>query len=198
MSSTTGVLATLMAVAVATAGCATGPHAGRERPARPAVCTHAQLGVAFRGSSQPGTGDMALGIITVWDASPATCTLPGRLTVTGISRTSRPATGAVHFTVAPGPALSRDGTGPGRAGRMPAGEVTASLLLIAAGTHPAGAPSCQGHQVDPAAFRVTLASGGSLSAPNTSSSRSPALTGDGGLLTCRGSMSGQSPVTVSS
>lgn len=76
--------------------------------------------------------------------------------------------------------------------------MSASLLLIAAGTHPAGAPLRSGHHVDPAAFRVTLASGGSVSTRNASSTRGPALTGDGGLLTCRGRLFGQSPVTVSS
>jgi hypothetical protein len=105
--------------------------------------------------------------------------LPGKLTVTGVTRAGRPVTGAVRVTVAPGPALSPGGTGPGRNGRMPAGQVSASLLLIAAGTHPAGAPSCSGHHVDPAAFRVTLASGGSVSTRNASSARGPALTGDG-------------------
>jgi hypothetical protein len=141
---------------------------------------------------------MALGIITIWDASPAACTLSGTLTVTGVSLTGRPVTSAVRLTVAPGPALSPGGTGPGRNGRMPAGQVSASLLLIAAGTHPGGAPSCSGHQVDPAAFRVTLASGGSVSTRNTSSARGPALTGDGGLPTCRGRLFGQPQVTVSS
>jgi hypothetical protein len=141
---------------------------------------------------------MALGIITIWDASPAACTLSGKLTVTGVSRTARPVTGVVRFTVAPGPALSPGGTGPGSNGRMPAGQVSASLLLIAAGTHPGGAPSCSGQHVDPAAFRVTLASGGSVSTRNASSARGPALTGDGGLLTCRGRLFAQQGVTVSS
>jgi hypothetical protein len=81
---------------------------------------------------------------------------------------------------------------------MPAGQVSASLLLIAAGTHPGNsATSCSGHQVDPAAFRVTLASGGSVTTPNASRDRGPALTHEGGLLTCRGRLGGQSPVTVS-
>jgi hypothetical protein len=176
------------------------PPSGRpgRPPHRAAACTPAQLDAAFGGSSQPGTGNTALGIITIRDASPAACRLRGKLTVTGISRTGRPVTAPVRFAVMPGPALSRDGTGPGRNGGMPAGQVSASLLLISAGTHPpSGAPSCSGHQVDPAAFRVTLASGGSVGAPNASSARGPALTGDGGLLTCRGRLFGQRQVTVS-
>ncbi len=86
------------------------------------------------------------------------CRLHGPVVVAGLDAARRRVTTAVRLTIAPGqPALTRGGMQPGRHGRTPAGELSASLLLEAAGTHHPGnsAWSCHGHQVDPAAFTIT-------------------------------------------
>lgn len=165
-----------------------------------AACTAGQLDAALEGSSEPGTGGEALAVVYLWDKSAAACGLAGPVTVTGLSQAGRPVTTSVRFQLPPGPArLSPDGAGPGTGGRMPAGEVAASMLLIAAGADPSNpALACPGHRVDPAVWRVTLASGGSVSTPNESAVSGPALTSDGGLATCRGSLGSQSPLLIAS
>ena len=195
-----GWLAAATTAAAAATGCAAPSPGGQVRSAQhAALCVAAQLGAAFTGSAQPGTSNTALAIITIWDASPKACMLPGRLTVTGVDSSGHPRTAAVRFGVAPGPALTPRGAGPDSDGELRAGEVSVALLLIAAGTRFGGSVrACRGHHADPAEFWVTLASGWSVSTRNASSSRGPALTRDGGLLTCRGQLGGQSPVVPSS
>jgi len=200
MKNIAGALAAITAVALEVAGCTAAPggHHGPAPHASASACTSAQLGSALEGSRQPGTGGTALASVWIWNKSASACVLPGPLTVAGLDTAGRRVTTIVRLTIAPGsPALSPDGTGPSKPGRMPAGGISASLLLIAAGTHPGNsAPSCTGHQIDPAAFRIALASGGSITAANASAARGPALTRDGGLMTCRGNLAGQSPILI--
>lgn len=186
----------------ATSGAAHPSPAGRTGP--PAVvtaaCTAGQLGAALEGSSQPGTGGTALALLYLWDKSATACRIGGPVTIAGLSRAGRPVTTSVRFQLPARRApLSPDGTGPDTLGRMPAREVVASLLLIAAGAHPDDpAVACAGHRVDPAALRITLATGGSITMRNAAASPGPELTRDGGLTTCRGSLAGQSPMLIAS
>ena len=127
------------------------------------------------------------------------CRLPGPVVVAGLDAAGRRVTAAVRLTIAPRQfALTRDGRQPDQRGRTPAGQLSAWLVLEAAGIHHRGnlAGSCHGHQVDPAAFTVTLLSGGPVTITNASAARGPAVTGDGGLLTCQGRLAGQSPISI--
>lgn len=125
------------------------------------------------------------------------CRLPGPVVVAGLDAAGRRVTTAVRLTIAPRQfALTPDGRPPGPRGRTPAGQLSAWLLLEAAGIHHRGslAGACHGHQAGPAAFTVTLSFGGSITVPNASAAHGPALTRDGGLLTCQGRLAGQSPI----
>jgi hypothetical protein len=156
------------------------------------ACKAAQLGAALEGSSEPGTSGTALGTLYVWDESRSTCALTGPVTVTGLDHAARAVTTSFRFTVAPGsPALSPHGTAPGKHGRMHTQEVSAAMVLI-------GNPTlaCPAHPIDPAAWRITLASGGSVTAPNASAASGPALTSRGGLTTCGNRLGGQSPILI--
>jgi hypothetical protein len=207
MKDMAAALTAMTALALGTVGCTAAAPAGGHRGPSPhgsataaavAGCTAGQLGATFKGSSEPGTAGNALAIVYIWNRSATACTLPGPVTVAGLDQADRQVTMPVRFTIEPrSPRLSPDGTGPGKRGRMPGGEVSASLLLIAAGTHP-NDPSlaCPGQQIDPAAFRIVLASGASITTPNASASHGPALTRDGGLMICRGSLGGQSPILI--
>lgn len=156
------------------------------------ACKAAQLGAALEGSSEPGTSGTALGTLYVWDESGRACTLTGPVTVTGLDHAGRTVTTRARFTIAPGsPPLSPDGSAPGKHGRTPAQEVAATLLLI-------GNPTlaCRAHPTDPVAWRITLASGGSTTAPNAGAASGPALTRRGGLTTCGNRLAGQSPILI--
>ncbi len=192
---------TAVAMVLGVAGCAAAPHhhGPLSQSGRLDACRPDQLGAAFRGVSQPGTGGTGLAIIGVWDKSPVACWLHGPVVIAGLDAAGRRVTTAVRLTVAPRQlALTPDGRQPDKRGRTPAGQLSAWLLLEAAGTHHSGNPawSCHGHQVDPAAFTIILSSGRAITVPNASATRGPALTRDGGLLTCHGRLAGQSPISI--
>ena len=198
-------LVPLAALVALLAGCAAShsvakPPGRDESASAPAPrCTAADLGAAFLGTSQPGTGGTALGLVLLWDNSAGSCRLGGPVTVAGVDRAGKRVTMSVGFSLParpPVPLLSANGSGPDSNGRFPAGEASASLLLTAAGAHPASGAPCTGHQVRPAAWRITVGKG-SLTAPNSSNASGPALTASGGLVTCRGRLGGQSPLSVS-
>jgi hypothetical protein len=198
---------TALTMALGTASCTSAAPTGSPHRSSPhtrtgavaaAGCAAGQLGAALEGSSEPGTGGTALASVYLWDKSATACALRGPVTVAGLDTAGRQITTRVGFTIAPGsPALSPSGTGPGKNGRMPDGEVSASLLLIAAGTHPGRSrPPWCGREVNPAAFRIVLASGGAIIMPNAGATPGPTLTRDGGLMTCRGNLTGQSPILI--
>jgi hypothetical protein len=198
-------LAPLAALAALLLGCAPSHTAAKppshdESASAPAArCAAADLDAAFLGVSQPGTGGTALGLVLLWDKSAAACRLGGPVTVTGLDGSGKRVTMSVGFGLPARPALpllSANGAGPDSSGRFPAGEASASLLLMAAGAHPAPGAPCTGHQVNPAVWRIGIGEG-SLTAPNASKASGPALTVDGGLVTCRGRLGGQSPLSVS-
>ena len=189
--------ATMAALSALITGCAAIQSAGAAASGRTAACTASELGVAFAGASQPGTGGTALAFVRLWDKSPQACLLSGPVTVVGLGRHGRPVTTPARFSVPPGSRLSADGTGPSRRGLTPGGEASASMLLIGTGTGRHGSTSsCPGHRVDPPSWRVDAA-GGALTVRNESHVAGPALTADGGLTTCRGRLGGQSPLSVS-
>ena len=201
-------LMAMTAVAFGMAGCSRAAPAGH-LPAPPSVtstpaaaaktvCTRDQLRAALDGSSQPGTAGTALATVYIWNTSARACTLRGPITVTGLNQSGHPITSSVRFAMPPrSPRLSPDAIGPGDLGRMPAHEITASMLLIAAGTHSSDPGlGCPGHDINPASWRITLPGGGSITTPNTSTASGPALTPDGGLTTCHGRLHGQSPILI--
>ena len=166
--------------------------------AMPADCTASGLAGALEGSPEPGTAGMALAGVYVWNTTARPCSLVGPVTVTGLDQAGRQVTLTVHFAM---PVirfpLSPDARGPGKKGRIPGREVVASMLLIAAGTHPNDPGlACPGHQINPATWRIALGSRGSITTPNSSAASGPALTRDGGLTTCRGKVYGQSPMLI--
>lgn len=190
----------VVAVVLGVTGCTAAPHPGAPSASgRFGVCRPGQLGAAFWGISQPGTGGTGMAVIGVWDKSPAACLLPGPVVISGLDAAARRVTTAVRLTVAPREiALTPDGRQPDKGGRTPDGQLSAWLVLEAAGNHPAGgsAWACHGRQVVPAVFRISLSAGGPLTVPNASATRGPAFTRDGGLLTCGGRLAGRSPVSI--
>jgi len=192
---------TVVAVVLGVAGCTAAPHHHGALPAsgRLGACMPGQLGAGFWGVSQPGTGGTGVAIIGVWDKSPVACWLHGPVVIAGLDAAGRRVTTAVRLTVAPRQfALTPAGRQPGKRGRTPTGQLSAWLVLEAAGTHHPGnsAWACPGHQVVPAVFTITLSSGGLMSVANASATRGPALSRDGGLLTCHGRLAGQSPISI--
>jgi hypothetical protein len=161
------------------------------------ACTTGQLGMAFRGVSEPGTDNSALGQVVLWNKSARACALTEPIKVAGLNRAGHRDTNTVSFTIGvKAPKLSPHGTGPSKRGHFPKREVVAQILLIAAGPRPGDAPSCSKHLVDPATWRLELPSGKPMTVANKSASRGPALNGKGGLTTCRGQLGGQSPITI--
>jgi hypothetical protein len=159
-----------------------------------ADCTSGLLGAAFEGGNQPGAGQ-ALGFVFLWDTLASACALGSPVTITGLSRAGRQVTPAVRFTLPPftSARLTPDGTKPDKQGRIPAREAAATMTLIATGIQPDAGSYCPG-LIDPATWRITLASGGSLTTANVSAVTGPLLTSDGGLSICPGALNGQSPI----
>jgi hypothetical protein len=202
MKNHVSALVAVVAVAISAVSCSV----AASKPRRPTVhgitssaavtnvvCTASHLRAAMEGSSEPGTGGMALAIVYVWNKSPTACALTGPVTITGLNKDGQQVTNSVRFTMPPRPAkLSPGGTRPGKHGQMPDHEVAATMLLIAAGTQPTAGIPCPGRLVDPAIWRITIASSGSITAPNASEVSGPALNSDGGLTTCRSKLAGQS------
>jgi hypothetical protein len=131
-------------VTLGTAGCNSAPDgaghttsstqtSARIAAASHAACTANQLGAAFRGSTQPGTGGTGLAFVTVWDKSSAACTLAGPIVIAGLDGHGHRETASARFVVAPGSPPLRPADGAGQGGRMPAGDWSASFLLTASG-----------------------------------------------------------------
>ncbi len=194
-------LAAAVVVALGVLGYSVAALASHGRSAAPGSaarsCATRQLGIAFQGSKEPGTNNSALGQLLLWNKSARACALTEPIKVAGLNRAGHRVTNTVSFTIgAKAPKLSPQGTRPGKQGHFRKGEVVAQILLIAAGPRPGDGPSCSRHLVDPATWRLELASGRPLTVANRSSSRGSALNGEGGLTTCRGHLAGQSPILI--
>ena len=209
MAKLSRVLAAAALVTLGTAGCSSASDgaghttlstqtSARIPAAIHAACTARQLGAAFGGSRQPGTGGTGLAFVTLWDKSSVACTLAGPIVIAGLDGHGHRETASARFVAAPGsPPLRPAAHGQGQGGRMPAGGWSASFLLIASGAHPRNpSPSCRAQLAEPVTWRVTLVSGRVLTTRNASAEKGPALSRTGGLMTCQGRLGGQSPVTV--
>jgi len=190
-----------LAVVLAVAGCAAAPHR-HGTPSPPGglgACRLGQLGAAFGGVSQPGTGGTALGIIGVWNKSPVACRLPGPVVVAGLGAAGRRVTTAVRLTIAPRQfALTPDGRHPDQRGRTQLGSCRRGwcwrpLESTTAATSPG--PVTATRSTRPLS-RSPCHPAGRSPCPTPAPPAGPAGTRDGGLLTCQGRLAGQSPISI--
>ena len=183
------------------AGRAAGASSVSAAPTVPA-CRADDLGVKFIGG-QPGAGN-DFAVIVAWDTASSACRLAGPVTLVGLGSGGSADTNVVRLAVTAAGELTAHGTAP-VAGQVLPGGASAAWLLISAGYRddPVTGGMCTAHQVEPAAFRLTLPAGGTVTVANADTYR-PAVRGlaaNGGLLTCRGELntgSGLSQVTIGS
>lgn len=183
------------------AGGAAGAFPGRAAGAAP-ECRADDLGVKFVGG-QPGAGN-DFATIVAWDAAPGACMLAGPVTLAGLGSGGGADTNAVRLAVTGTGELTAHGTAPG-AGQVLARGESAAWLLISAEYRddPVTGGTCTAHQVEPAAFRLTLPAGGTLTVANAGPYQ-PGVRGlaaNGGLLTCRGELNtgpGLTQITIGS
>jgi len=202
------IVAGLGAAALLSAGCAdagaTLAAAGHGRPAGAGseACRARQLGFAYVGSAAGAGNDF--GSIVVWDKSGTACALPGPVRVTGLDRAGHLVTDRQKLGVSGADVLAAHGTGPlwsARRGTYYRPDDTVAVIVLAAEYRddPAGPGGlCTGHQVEAAAWRVTLASGVVRLVAN-SDQHGPGvrtLPANHGLLTCRGELDRASPVSI--
>jgi hypothetical protein len=158
---------------------------GRAAPGCPAD----DLGVKFIGG-QPGAGN-DFATIVAWDTASTACQLSGPVTLVGLGPGGSADTNAVRLTVTGAGELTAHGTAPDAGQVLPRGTSAAWLLISAEyRDDPATGGMCTAHQVEPAAFRLTLPAGGTITVSNADAHQ-PAVHGlaaNGGLLTCRGEL----------
>jgi hypothetical protein len=159
--------------------------------AAPPTCALADLGSVFRAGI-PGAGN-DFATIVLWDKSADTCRLTGVLTVVGLDTADAVVTNPVRYTVPGSGELTPHGTAPAADGTLQAGESVASIVISAEyRDDPTSANGlCTAHQLEPASFRVTLSSGGSLTLANialATRTEGHDPTSNGGLATCRGKL----------
>jgi hypothetical protein len=139
---------------------------------------------------QPGAGN-DFATIAAWDTGSSACRLAGPVTLAGLGSGGSADTNTVRLTVTGAGELTAHGTAPG-AGQVLPGAESAAWLLISAEYRddPATGGMCTAHQVEPAAFRLTMPAGGTVTVANADTHQ-PAVRGlaaNGGLLTCRGEL----------
>lgn len=166
------------------------------------ACRADGLAVKFIGG-QPGAGN-DFATIVAWDTGSSPCRLTGPATLVGLSSDGRADTNAVRLTISGPGELTAHGTEPGANQVLPHGESAAWLLVSAEyRDDPVTGALCTPHQVEPAAFRLTLPTVGAMTVPNADSRQpaTPGLVPNGGLLTCRGELntgSGLTQITIGS
>lgn len=165
-------------------------------------CLADGLGVKFIGG-QPGAGNDFATIIA-WDTASSACRLAGPVTLAGLGSNGSADTNAVVLAVTGEGELTAHGTAPG-AGQVLAGGESAAWLLVSAEYRddPVTGGMCTAHQVEPAAFRLTLPAGGTVTVANAGTQRQGVrgLAANGGLLTCRGELNtgtGLTRITIGS
>lgn len=170
---------------------------------RPALaCSVRQLALTYLGGESGAGNDF--GTILVRDVSDRACTLAGPLRLTGLDAAGRSVTRSVRYPVSGVAVLSPD-AGPvsrperslgGLSGVLP-GELTGILPLAAEYRDaPTQDGRCNPFWVIPAAWRIILAGGGTLTVPNADRHDPARLVPSGGLVTCRGQLDLPQPVTV--
>ena len=165
-------------------------------------CRADDLGAKFIGG-QPGAGN-DFATIVAWDTASSACRLSGPVTLVGLGSGGRADTNAVRLTVTGAGELTAHGTAPS-AGQVLPGGASAAWLLISAEYRddPVTGAMCTAHHVEPAAFRLTLPAGGTVTVANADTHQ-PAVHGlaaNGGLLTCRGELNtgpGLTEITIGS
>jgi hypothetical protein len=165
-------------------------------------CRADGLGVKFIGGQAGAGNDFAT--IVAWDTAPSACRLAGAVTLVGVGSDGSADTNAVRLAVTGAGELTAHGTAPGAGQVLPGGESAAWLLMSAEyRDDPVTGAMCTAHQVEPAAFRLTLPAGGTVTVANAGTHQ-PGVRGlaaNGGLLTCRGELNtgpGLTQITIGS
>jgi hypothetical protein len=150
------------------------------------ACTGAQLTLDYRDGGSGAGSDF--GGITIRDVSAAACQLAGKVSVTGLNAAGSPVTGTVAAQFSGPGVLSPHGQ-PVPAMRSPVpGDLEYRVQLGAEyrdGNTPSGLCA---HRLIPAAWRVTLASGGTFVVPNSDPGDAGPNAPAGSLITCRGNL----------
>jgi hypothetical protein len=189
------------AASTASAGGAAGGSAGSAAGAVP-ECRADGLGVKFIGG-EPGAGN-DFATIVAWDTASGICRLAGPVTLVGLGPGGSADTNAVRLTVTGAGELTAHGTAPGAGQVLPGGESAAWMLVSAEyRDDPVTGGMCTAHQVEPAAFRLTLPAGGTVTVANAGTYQPGvrSLPANGGLLTCRGELNagpGLTKITIGS
>jgi hypothetical protein len=145
-------------------------------------CRADSLDVKF-GGGQPSAGN-DFATIVVWDKASRACRLAGPVTLVGLGFGGSPDTNVVRLTVTGAGELTPHGMAPGPNQVLPRTGSAAWLLISAEyRDDPVTGGLCTAHQVEPAAFRLTLPAGGTVTVAN------------GGLLTCRRELNTGSELT---
>ncbi len=205
-----GILTVLLAVAaLAAAGCTpasdSARHAADRHPrraltataSRPPGCTATQLRFRF-GPSQPGAGN-DIGGIAITNATGQPCWLTGPIRLTGLRRSGTAVTGTVTYRQV-GRLVKQAGhrRPDWRGARLGRGLTALMTVWAEYRDDPAGRRGlCTAHQVEPATWRLVLASGAVIAVRNAAAGQHRGgLTPDGGLLTCRGRLNPAQPILV--
>ena len=172
----------------------TGHRAVTTGAARPAACGRAQLRLNYRGSV-PGAGN-DLGTIVVSDQG-RPCWLAGPITLTGLNKTGRPVTATITYRKV-GRMAKAGGRPASQHGTVLRPGLVASISVWAEYRDDPASPNgmCTAHQLEPATWRLRLASGAALTVPNADPAGFGSLTADHGLLTCRGQLDRPQPIVV--
>jgi hypothetical protein len=174
-----------------------GPAAGTRTPA----CAASQLGLAYVGGLASAGNDF--GTIVVWDKSAIACSLTSPIKIAGLNLHGHRVTPTESFRVSGADVLTPRGRKPVRLLRLRPGEKAAFITLSAeyrdVSSGNGGLCSAR-HQIEPATWRGTLATGGVRRVANRDRHedipRVRTLPRDHGMLTCRGELNTPIPVTV--
>jgi hypothetical protein len=140
----------------------------------------------------------------IWDRSATDCLLTSPILASGLDKAGRPVTETLSYPVQAPALLTAHEIDPGDHRQFSAGEGVVSLIVAAAYLHDGRSHSapCTGHELEPASWRLTLASGGLLTVPNMdpldAGEHGRGLPVDHGLLTCRGELESPKPAAVAS
>jgi hypothetical protein len=175
------------------------PAPPQPTPSPVPACTASQLGLAYLAGQQVGINDF--GIVAIWDKSSEDCSLTGALLVTGVGPAGRPVT--QEYQVAASGMLTADGTSPGEGMQLSAGEHAAPLIVSAEyQLEPPGYHHRCTRPVEPASWRLTIETGGTLTVRNADPRATPktgrGMPADHGLLTCDGQLDTPNPVVIPS
>ena len=141
-----------------------GHHAVTTEAAKPAACGRSQLRLSYRGS-MPGAGN-DLGTIVVSDRG-RPCWLAGPITLTGLAKTGRPVTATIIYRKV-GRMAKAGARSASQSGTVLRPGLVASISVWAEYRDDPASPNgmCTAHQLEPANWRLRLASGALLTVRN--------------------------------